>query len=132
MERSELASSIQWTDAKVIETPGKIYIKDNLLFINEKFEGVHVYDNSNPENPIALGFITIPGNIDISIREDIIYADNARDLVAFRVVNDDIQMLDRNMDVFPEMNPPDGLGIPYEYTEGQRPENTVIVKWILK
>lgn len=133
MERTELATSIKWVEPKIPGTTGKIYIKDNFLFINERFEGIHVYDNSDPTNPIAKGFITIPGNVDISVREDIFYADNARDLVAFRVVNNSsIELLDRNENVFPELRPPDVFGIPYQYTEENRPENTVIVKWILK
>lgn len=133
MERSALATSIKWVEPKMLGTSGKIYIKDDFLFINEKFEGIHVYDNSDPTNPIAKGFITIPGNVDISIRNDIFYADNARDLVTFRVVNNSsIELLDRNENVFPELRPPDVIGIPYEYLEENRPENTVIVKWILK
>lgn len=133
MKRSDLANSIKWVDAREPVSTGKIYIKGDYLFINEKFEGIHVYDNSDPSNPIAKGFITIPGNIDISIREDIFYADNAKDLVAFRVVNNNsIQLLDRNENVFPELRPPDVFGIPSQYTEENRPENTVIVKWILK
>lgn len=132
MERSALATSIKWVEPKIIGTSGKIYIKDDFLFINEKFEGIHVYDNSDPTNPVAKGFITIPGNVDISIRNDIFYADNARDLVTFRVLNNSIEILDRNENVFPEIRPPDVLGIPSEYIEENRPENTVIVKWILK
>lgn len=133
MTRTALATSIKWVEPKMLGTSGKIYIKGDLLFINEKFEGIHVYDNSDPSKPIAKGFITIPGNVDISIREDIFYADNARDLVTFRVVNgNSIEFLDRNENVFPELRPPDVLGIPSEYTEENRPENTVIVKWILK
>lgn len=132
MDRADLATSIKWVEPKIIETPGKIYIKDDLLFINERFEGVHVYNNADPSNPIALGFITIPGNLDISIREDIIYADNAKDLATFRVVNESIVMLDRDTDVFPDLGPPDSRGIPSEYIVGNRPENSVIVKWVLK
>src|SRR5665648_651703 len=28
--------------------PGKIYYKDNYLFINEIMKGIHVYNNTNP------------------------------------------------------------------------------------
>ncbi|MGB0178258.1 MAG: hypothetical protein ACPF9D_13920, partial [Owenweeksia sp.] len=130
MERAELEKSIKLVDPQPLVNAGKIYIKDHLLFINEKYRGVHVYDNSNPAQPEILGFITIPGNIDISVDGNIIYADNAVDLVAFNYDGNTIQMLDRNRDIFPELSPPDLPGsIPYEYTKEQRPDNTVIVRW---
>jgi hypothetical protein len=37
--------------------PGKIYYYNNTLLINELRQGIHVYDNSNPENPTAIAFI---------------------------------------------------------------------------
>lgn len=132
MVRSELETSIKMVAPKPLTSTGKIYVKDNFLFIGEKFEGVHVIDNSDPLNPIPVGFITIPGNIDISIKGDIFYADNSVDLVAFRLVDKSIQILDRNIGVFPELAPPDGFGIPSEYTPQNRPPNTLIVKWIEK
>ena len=130
MERDELERSITFTDPQPLVNAGKIYIKDHLLFINELYKGVHVYDNSNPSNPIALGFITVPGNVDISVDGNIMYADNAVDLVAFSFNSNGIQVLDRNRDVFPELSPPDLPGyIPFEFTKEERPENTVIVRW---
>ena len=130
MHRSELEKSISFIDPQPLVNSGKIYIKDHLLFINELFRGVHVYDNSDPANPVALGFITLPGNVDISVDGDIVYADNAVDLVAFTFDGNGIQVLDRNRDVFPELSPPDLSGyIPFEFTKEERPENTVIVRW---
>jgi hypothetical protein len=132
IERSELEQSVKWLDSRELVNTGKIYIKDNYLFIGEKFEGVHIFDNTDPSNPIPLGFIAIPGNVDISIKGDIIYADNTVDLIAIQFQGNSIKVLDRNVGVFPEMRPPDNLGIPYEYTVENRPENTLIVKWIKK
>ena len=132
MRRADLEKSIKWIDSKKIVNPGKIYVKDNLLFINEKFEGVHVYDNSDPSNPIALGFMVIPGNLDIAIKGDIVYADNSVDLVTFRFSNGALNMLDRNTNVFPELTPPDNFRVPSVYQSDERPENTVIIKWVEK
>ncbi len=130
MERSELENSIRFDEPRKLNRAGKIYIKDNLLFINELFSGVHVYDNSDPTQPKVLGFINIPGNVDISIDGDIMYADNAVDLIALRFTGTQVEILDRNRNVFPELSPPDLPGyIPFQYTKGERPENTVIVRW---
>lgn len=130
MTRENLENSIELRTPKEIENYGKIYVKDNLLFINEKYEGIHVVDNSNPENPNTIAFISIPGNIDISIKDDIIYADNAVDLVALKYDGNSLTVVDRNRNVFPEYGTPDGHYLAHEYSEANRPENTIIVKWI--
>lgn len=132
MKRTELEKSIRFVEARPISNAGKIYIKDEFLFVSEKFDGIHVIDNSNPSDPEPLGFITIPGNIDIAISDGVFYADNAVDLVAFRWTGDSIQVTDRNRDVFPELTPPDWGAVPYEYLPENRVENTVITKWVLK
>jgi hypothetical protein len=131
MERPDLEQSIKLVGPQDIEEYGKIYIKDSLLFINEKFEGIHVVDNSDPSNPENLAFIVIPGNIDISIINDIIYADNAVDLVAIKYTGDKITIVDRNRNVFPELLPPDGDFFYYNYQD-DIPENGVIIKWVTK
>lgn len=68
--------------SREFNNPGKIYYYGNHVFINEKFEGIHIIDNSNPEAPSNVGFIAIPGNLDIAIRNNILYADNYTDLIA--------------------------------------------------
>jgi hypothetical protein len=131
MERPDLEKSIKLIGPQEIEEYGKIYIKDSLLFINEKHEGIHVVDNSDPSNPENLAFIVIPGNIDISIVNDIIYADNAVDLVAIKYTGDNLTIVDRNRNVFPELLPPDG-GFFHNNYQDDIPENSVIIKWITK
>lgn len=129
LKRSELETSIKVSSPKSIKQAGKIYRLGNFLFINEKYEGVHVYDNVDPTNPKAIGFIAIPGNVDITTKNDIIYADNAVDLVALRYQNGQIEVLDRERNVFPEMVAPDLGMIPDAFNAENRPANTVIVKW---
>lgn len=70
-----------------LKDPGKILIKDQFIFISERFEGVHIFDNSDPENPAAVAFIQIPGNIDLAMRNNILYADSYVDLVALDVTD---------------------------------------------
>ena len=50
-------------------------------------EGIHVLDNSNPSQPEHLGFIKIAGNLDMAIKENILYADNYSDLLAIDIAN---------------------------------------------
>ncbi len=82
MSYPEFRASIKGEPARALEKPGKIYFKDNLIFINEFQKGVHVVDNSNPANPVKLAFINIPGNVDIAVRNNTLYADSYVDLVA--------------------------------------------------
>jgi hypothetical protein len=66
-------------------SPGNIYYYNNYLLINERLQGVHVIDNTDPANPVNLAFIEIPGNRDIAIRNNILFADMFIDLVAIDI-----------------------------------------------
>ena len=85
MSYTDLRSAVKMTTAREMNNPGKIYFKDNFIFINEKMKGVHVYDVSNPNSPQNKGFIEIPGNVDIAIKDNILYADSYVDLVSIDV-----------------------------------------------
>ena len=70
-----------------INTVGKIYYKDGFMYVNEPGEGVHVIDNRDPSNPVSKSFITIPGNFDLAIKGNTLYADSFVDLVALDISN---------------------------------------------
>jgi hypothetical protein len=84
---AEIRRKIQASDARELRTPGKIYSKGNYLFINEVKEGIHVIDNTNPSSPKVVAFWAIPGNGDMAIRNNILYADSYTDLVALDISN---------------------------------------------
>ena len=85
--------------------PGKIYVKDNYLFVNEIKKGIHIYDNSNPEKPVEVSFLKIPGNVDIAVKENTLYADSYVDLVALDITNPKaIKEIGRVKEVFPNGN----------------------------
>ncbi|HHN47860.1 MAG TPA: hypothetical protein ENN08_02830, partial [Bacteroidales bacterium] len=48
-------------------------------------QGIHVVDNSNPASPQIISFIAIPGNYDLAIRGNILFADSYIDLVALDI-----------------------------------------------
>jgi hypothetical protein len=135
MERTELEKSIIMEAPADLISPAKIYVKGSYIFISEKFKGVHVIDNHNPSKPDKIGFIRIPGCVDMAIKGNILYADNAVDLVsiAFDSTNwGNLQVTDRIKNVFPEITPPDGDYIPSEFSYHNRPDNTIIVGWKLR
>lgn len=64
-----------------VTNPAKIYVKGNLIFQNDLGFGVHVIDNTDPRNPIRIGFIRIHGNSEMSIQGNYMYANCIKDLV---------------------------------------------------
>ena len=82
---SEVRNSVESSSPIEVNTMGKLYVRDHLLFINEPNEGVHIYDNQDPSNPINLSFINIPGNFDLAVYGNILYADSYMDLVAIDI-----------------------------------------------
>jgi hypothetical protein len=76
---------IVFSDVQSVENPGKIYIYNQYLLVNDQLKGVHVFNNSDPSNPQSLGFIRIIGNVDIAIKGNILYADQINDLVAIDI-----------------------------------------------
>ena len=68
LSRTEFENSIQLKEPESISVSGKIYVKGNLLFINELRKGFHMYDNTDPSNPLPIRFISVPGSTDLAIR----------------------------------------------------------------
>lgn len=68
-----------------INESGKIYAYQGYIFINDKYKGIHVIDNTDPTNPQKKAFIKIAGNVDISIKDDYLYADSLMDLIVLDI-----------------------------------------------
>ncbi len=96
--------SILFEPAQELDNPGKIYLFGDLLFINEPQKGIHILDNVNPASPSNLSFINIPGNVDLAINNNILYADSYVDLLAFDISDiRNIKLIERVEDVFEHM-----------------------------
>lgn len=127
----DLRSSVKSTGvAEEIEQPGKIYFYQYYLFINEYQKGVHVIDNSDPSYPQFITFINIPGNVDISVMDDILYADSYIDLVVIDISDiNNITEIYRIEDAFPYVLPP----FDDEYSVAEIDEEKgIITGWIEK
>jgi hypothetical protein len=61
--------------------PAKIYVRGNLVFQNDVGIGIHVIDNTDPRNPVRIGFIRIHGNSEMAIKGNYLYANSQQDLV---------------------------------------------------
>ncbi len=78
----EAAQKVESLPPQAIKSLGKIYYKAPYIYVNESNLGVHVINNSDPANPLKFKFLSIPGCRDIAIKGNILYADNAGDLIA--------------------------------------------------
>lgn len=128
LDRTEFENSVGLQNSISIGISGKIYVKDQFLFINERNKGFHIYDNSDPENPKALNFLEAPGSTDMAIRDNMIYINQATDLIAvqYNAADNTTTLTKRISNTFPPLRSPDGLEA-YDI-----PENSVVIDWKLK
>ena len=128
-----LRSSAKVTSPIPIVESGKIYAYNNLVLINDVDNGIHIIDNSNPENPIKTAFIKIIANKDMEIKGDYLYADSLMDLLVFDISNiNDIKEVARLKDVFPGY-----ITLPFidnlvvDYGENGYNSGEIIVGWTI-
>ncbi|MEO8766027.1 MAG: hypothetical protein ABI416_17125 [Ginsengibacter sp.] len=84
---AEVSANIKSNPPKEIQNPGKLYISNGYIFLNEIEKGIHVIDNRNPSSPKNVAFIEIPGNVDLAVKENILYADLYSDLVTLDITD---------------------------------------------
>jgi hypothetical protein len=98
----DLRASIKSELPKPILVRGKIGIRGIYLFINEPNKGIHIFNNQDPASPQPIAFVKIPGNVDLAIKGDVLFADSFVDLVAIDIgALPTIKELNRQVDVFP-------------------------------
>ncbi len=131
MSIADLRASVKMVNRQDLVSPGKIYTIGDYIFINENMKGVHIYNNANPASPQYTGFINIPGNVDIAVKNNIMYADSYLDLVALDITDPTkAREVGRIKDVFPYSVPPYNET---KYRVGQV-DNTkgVVISWEVK
>ncbi|MBW6498647.1 MAG: hypothetical protein K0B09_09680 [Bacteroidales bacterium] len=123
----DFRSSFKSGPGREIQQAGKIYFKDNFIFVNEVNKGIHVINNADPSNPQRIAFYEIEGNVDIAIRGNILFADSYIDLVSIDITDIENPLeVSRLENAFPEVLPPNELGLPiYELDRSKG----VVVGW---
>lgn len=84
---TEVRADMKSSPAQPMEQTGKLNIYKHYIFLNEVNKGIHIIDNSQPSQPKNIAFIHIPGNGDLAIKGDYLYADSYSDLVVFDIRN---------------------------------------------
>jgi len=105
--------------ARELKSPGKMYFYNNIIFVNELKEGIHIIDNSNPDSPQNVGFVNIPGNVDIAAKDGFLYADSYMDLLTLDIRDiDNIKETCREENIFiGQFGIQDDRGVLVDYVE---------------
>lgn len=86
-QTSTLRSQVKSTTPVTVSNAGKLFTIGNYIFLNEKNKGIHIIDNTNPNNPVNISFINIPGNLDVAVKGNTLYADCYTDLLTIDISN---------------------------------------------
>jgi len=85
--KEEVKVNIKSNPAKEVQNPGKLFTLGNYIFLNEVDKGIHIINNSSPASPQNVAFIDIPGNMDLAVKGNILYADAYTDLVTIDITD---------------------------------------------
>ncbi|WP_461091896.1 hypothetical protein [Spirosoma gilvum] len=119
--------TVQALGPQPLKNVGKIYVKDNYLYINEVGSGIHIVDNRNPEKPVQVSFIGILGNEELAIKDSILYADNVTDLVALNIANPlNVRLVKRVENVFDYSAFPLATNVRFECAD---PNKGAVIRW---
>ncbi|MCG9970460.1 LVIVD repeat-containing protein [Christiangramia crocea] len=130
---ADFRASVKIQEPRIIAESGKIYAWRDYIFVNDKNEGVHIIDNTDPFNPENIKFLKIPRNMDIAIKDEKLYADNGMDLVVFDISDiNQIKEIARVKDVFPNYYTVAPEGAHYVDFENFDPARQVIVGYVLE
>ncbi|MDD3738917.1 MAG: hypothetical protein PHP31_06455 [Lentimicrobiaceae bacterium] len=130
MKRADMEKAVGLQTNVPVKNPGKIYLHNNYILLNELYEGIHIIDNSDPSNPVKVAFIHIDGCVDMAVKDNIIYADNAVDLIAIKVSDNfqNIEVTERIRNIFPEFEDPFRQWSTHSINL-YRPEDGILVAW---
>ncbi|RZL01770.1 MAG: hypothetical protein EOO62_23135 [Hymenobacter sp.] len=130
LARTTLESSVAAVAPQALHNTGKIYLRGAYVFVNEKYEGIHVIDNHDPANPKPVSFLRIPGNVDLAVRGNLLYADNGPDLVTIDISDPaHAKPTGRVRNAFRELPMPEYGPLEEAYQIGKRPTDAVVVGW---
>lgn len=121
---------VESQEARPFHELGKIVSRAEYIYINEKFKGIHVIDNSNPNAPLLKYFWRIEGNLDFTLKDNFLYAENNRDLLTIDISDPaNIQLKSTIDNIYLNRNgalaPPEYFG-PFECVD---PTQGTVVDW---
>lgn len=67
--------------------PRNFHIGSNYVLVSEANKGIHIYDNTDMQNPQRLSFIQLPFLRDFYVKDNYLYVANVYDLVKIDITN---------------------------------------------
>lgn len=130
MSRADMEESIKLRESRDIVSPGKIWVYNDFILLIEQYRGIHIIDNSDPSSSKTVAFIQVDGCTDITMKDNILYANNAVDMIGIKPNQDfsDFTVVARNRKMLPIIASPEPWNDGYYYEK--KPANTVIVRWV--
>jgi len=124
MQREAFEEAFEMTTPQVLTKPGKIYIKDHFLFVNDVNKGFQIYNYVNPSQPIPLVYLKVPGATDVAVRDNLLFINQAVDLITvlYDTSTQGFSVIDRDRNMFPQKRAPNGQW----YNAN---ENEIIIDW---
>ncbi len=123
---------VSYTTPIATQTAGKIYLYNNYIFQNEQYKGFHIIDNTNPANPVKIGFLSVPFSTEISIKNNYLYTNSVSDLVVINIANITTPVISKRIaNAFPLINQeyPPVTGTYFECVDANK---GIVVRWELK
>lgn len=126
ISRTEL-ENILLQNTKTLTQKDKVFVNGTMMYVNDRRDGFHIYDNSNPSQPQKVKFLKALGSSTLSFKDDYVFINQATDLVVLKldIQNGNVQTVKRMVDTFPQIASPDGFT--YEVKN-----NEVVIDWKLK
>jgi len=123
------ASNVGAVAAKPTVYPGKIYAYGNYLFQVEQNEGIHIIDNSNPQQAHKIAFLKVAAATELAIKSGYLYTNHLNDMVVFDL--SDItspRLVNRLENAFPQIGQeyPPFSGVYFECVD---PSKGVVIGW---
>jgi hypothetical protein len=95
--------SVRSQSPEAVINSGKLTVIGKYIFLSEPEKGIHIIDNSDPSSPKNVSFINIPGNEDMAIKGNTLYADAYGDLVSFDISDPlNVKAMQFTANVFPD------------------------------
>jgi hypothetical protein len=130
MTRGDMEASVSLHEPKAIESPGKIWVYNDYIFLIEQYKGIHVIDNSDPATSKTIAFIQIDGCTEVAVKDGILYANNAVDMIGLKWNSGQglVEVVSRNKNILPFVSSPE----PWNdwYFIEKLPADLIIVRWV--